>query len=125
MYVALAGPFSNIILCTLSIVIIVIYSSSTGVPEPGDPLMAFAVPMIQINALLAILNMIPIPPLDGSTVLDALLPKKLRKLYQEYITPYGMFILLALLLSNNLGFVIELSDRYIETLFKALSSVVT
>jgi Zn-dependent protease len=51
---------------------------------------------IQLNFVLAILNLLPLPPLDGSKVLAAFLPDNLRHTYLR-LEPYGFLILLALI----------------------------
>ncbi len=61
---------------------------------------------IIINLLLAYLNLIPIPPLDGSRIVASLLPVRQAMQYQK-IEPYGFFILLALIFSGALGWLIR------------------
>jgi Zn-dependent protease len=60
---------------------------------------------VLINVGLAILNMIPIPPLDGSRIVYWLLPDRLASAYYR-LEPYGMLILMALLAFNVLGYII-------------------
>lgn len=55
-----------------------------------------------INVVLAIFNLLPIPPLDGSKLLSVLLPPRAREAY-ESITPYGIIILVVFLMSGALG----------------------
>ena len=74
--VAAAGPFSNLGIALVFGLIIRI-----GVPDSFFQLCAY---VIQINASLFILNLIPIPPLDGSKVLTALLPGELGLLYRRF-----------------------------------------
>ncbi|MDP1604162.1 MAG: site-2 protease family protein [Legionella sp.] len=61
---------------------------------------------IIINLLLAFLNLIPIPPLDGSKIAASLLPIRQAILYEK-IEPYGFFIILALMFSGALGWIIS------------------
>ncbi len=56
---------------------------------------------IFINALLAVLNMLPIPPLDGGRVAAGLLPSRMAHHYGK-LEPYGMFIILGLLVAGLL-----------------------
>jgi len=56
--------------------------------------MAFA--GVLINLLLAVFNMLPIPPLDGSRVVNCLLPRSLAYQYNQ-LEPYGLYVLLGLM----------------------------
>ncbi|KTD24781.1 transmembrane protein [Legionella lansingensis] len=61
---------------------------------------------IIINLLLAYLNLIPIPPLDGSRIVSSLLPPHLATLYEK-IEPFGIIILLILIFTGILGWLIN------------------
>jgi Zn-dependent protease len=124
MLVAAAGPAVNLALCFVFIVFLSLYVAEIGQPSEGDLVMAFAMPMIQLNAILAVFNLIPIAPLDGGTVFPAFLPNSLRTMYDEYVAPYGMFILIALLISGSLGWISQIASTYIGMVSLVVSSVI-
>ena len=61
--------------------------------------------MLQVNLLLALFNMLPVPPLDGGNVVGGLLSGSLRAGY-ESLRPYGVYILYALMLSGAISYII-------------------
>jgi len=104
MVTSLAGPLANVVLAVLSTVILGLIlrffapgfvhgSSEIG----GGPKIAvsFLVSMMQMNVVLAVFNLLPIPPLDGSRVVDAFLPTRWRPQWETF-SRYSMFLLLAL-----------------------------
>lgn len=93
--VAFAGPAANILLIILSAILYnFIYALPTAWQEPYSKMIVISV---TINTVLALFNMLPIPPLDGSKILMALGPRPLGKVLYE-LERYGMFIILGLLL---------------------------
>lgn len=89
--VALAGPFSNLIMAALALWI----SSSIALPS-NSMLWGTISFFVQINVLLFVFNLIPVPPLDGSHVLFALLPGGGWQL-RANLAQYGMLILFAII----------------------------
>lgn len=101
--VALAGPATNFVLAAVAIMIYkLIFQNEnllTAFTQSGSSFLGlgllFISNMITINLALAFLNLMPIPPLDGSKIVQAFLPENLAISY-ERIAPYGFIILLAL-----------------------------
>jgi Zn-dependent protease len=64
-----------------------------------SPLASFLTRMVTLNVLLAVFNMLPIPPLDGGNVLSGLLPRRIAYTFDQ-IRPYGFLILYAIILTD-------------------------
>ena len=107
--VAAAGPASNLALAfAASLVLFVMPVSPVTIGEPNmsAPLASLLSRAVQINVLLAIFNMIPIPPLDGGNVLSGLLPDRLAGMFNK-IRPYGFIMLYALMFSGGFDTIIS------------------
>ena len=79
------------------------------------PLCTFLSLMLMVNVGLAIFNLIPIPPLDGSHVLETLLPERFKPTY-EALQPYSWIILLALLWLGVFGIIITPVRNFVLTM---------
>lgn len=90
--VSLAGPLSNLLLAIVGAILVRV----VGVSDENGFILNFLLYFIQINVLLFVFNLIPIPPLDGSHVLFALLPGDNFRL-QMQLSRYGFLILMAVI----------------------------
>jgi Zn-dependent protease len=105
--IAAAGPTSNIVLAMLAATGFRIFDGLYD-PVPGggvgniSPVAMLLLLTIQINVLLAVFNMIPIPPLDGGNVLAGLLPESLADTFDR-VRPFGFVALYALMLTGMLS----------------------
>ena len=96
MFIAAAGPASNLLMAVAAAAVLWIVSGGPPLETPqgfvGRTLMAF----IQLNLLLAVFNMIPVPPLDGGNVLAGLVSGPVADALDR-VRPYGIFILYGLM----------------------------
>lgn len=98
LYVSLAGITANLILAVVCTFIFGFYKN-IFLPSPNDAVLILLNYGILINVILAVFNLLPIPPLDGSWILYHLLPENLKNTYRK-IFPYGFIILILLLITN-------------------------
>jgi Zn-dependent protease len=70
--------------------------------------------MVWVNAILAFFNLIPLPPLDGAAILQLFLPSDMAEAYEQFVAPYGYFILLILMVAGALGWVSQLARFYVQ-----------
>lgn len=101
LWVAAAGPFTNLLMAFGWALLFRIAASA----EPGAyslAMLKMADAGIQINAVLMVLNLLPIPPLDGGRIAVSLLPDRLAWRFAQ-LEPYGFPILLVLLFTGILG----------------------
>jgi Zn-dependent protease len=103
--VALAGPISNTLIVVIIGAVLAIVVRVTDLP--ADNLMIrFFLLLLQINVLLAIFNLFPIPPLDGSKVLYSLIGDRYPQVVQ-FLETYGTYILIAFVIFGG-GFLTAL-----------------
>lgn len=111
MMIAAAGPLANVLLAVVAAVamrLMTLTPAESGVRELSGP----AITLLELNLLLAVFNLIPVPPLDGGNVLAGLLPDRAANLFDS-LRPYGFIILYALIFTGVLVRIVHLS-RYIE-----------
>ncbi len=109
--IAAAGPISNLLLAGLGAGMVMALGGLGPVLDAGlrgETLVQWVV----LNVLLALFNMIPVPPLDGGNVLLGLLPTGAADAL-ERIRPYGFLVIYALMLSGLLSAVLRPVQRFI------------
>ena len=92
-----AGPISNLVLAVISSVLLFLVARFNPVLLQTNPtLLSIFYLLILMNILLAVFNLLPIPPLDGSRVADALMPRKWRPQWQQFLQ-LGPILLVAVI----------------------------
>ena len=104
LWVAAAGPGANLLMAFLWALVI---KFGLAMPESdlAEPMILMGKAGILINAILLVLNLLPLPPLDGGRIAVSLLPRRIAYRFSQ-IEPYGFIILLILLFTGVLGAVI-------------------
>jgi Zn-dependent protease len=101
--VSAAGPISNMLLALLFTAFLFVAVRALPHPLHEQPLAQLLSLGVQLNVSLAIFNLIPLPPLDGSHVVEWALPNGMGHRYIAAIAPYQGFLLLALVMSGALS----------------------
>jgi Zn-dependent protease len=101
--VSAAGPISNMLLALLFTAFLFVAVRALPHPLEEQPLAQLLWLGVKLNVSLAIFNLIPLPPLDGSHVVEWALPNGMGHRYIAAIAPYQGFLLLALVMSGALS----------------------
>ena len=115
--IAAAGPASNLVMAAIGAAALAAARAAAG---PGDiaagavmrPLAQLLLVFTYVNVLLAVFNMIPVPPLDGGNVLLGVLPERPGRLVEQ-LRPYGILILYALMLTGVLSTLLGPVSNYL------------
>lgn len=106
MLIAAAGPASNLVLAVVAAIGLQLIGFAGGSSPAIEQIFNFLRVTVVLNVLLAVFNMIPVPPLDGGNVLAGMLTGQAAE-FLNRIRPYGIFILYGLLLSGILFRIVD------------------
>jgi Zn-dependent protease len=118
MLVAAAGPASNLVLAVVSAFTLAALPISPvvlGEANVSAPLASFLSLAVQLNILLAVFNLLPIPPLDGGNVLSGLLPARFARVLNQ-VRPYGFILLYALILTDGFYLLVLRPSMFLRSL---------
>lgn len=113
--VGLAGPASNLIM--VGVFGLALRLTANAGADPNSGLIVLFATLVLMNLILLVFNLIPIPPLDGSKLLLALLPDSMRD-FKVWLSRYGTFLLFGLILLDTFSPVSVLG-----TIFRSLSTI--
>jgi Zn-dependent protease len=125
MLTAAAGPLSNValaILCTIGYGLMIRFAPESA--QQGSGTRELLLIMIQLNVALAVFNLIPVPPLDGSRVVEGLMPLRFRAAWEGFtrFAPFlllGVFIGARYIMAGPMGAVYGLLDRILNVVVGA------
>jgi Zn-dependent protease len=121
MMVAVAGPLSNVLMA-FAWAMVARAGVVIGNEYVSIPLIYSGLAGISINLVLALINLLPIPPLDGSRILSGLLPDYWAWRYNQ-LERWGFLILVVLLATNGLGLILGYPMYYAQQLFFSLAGI--
>src|SRR5215510_955143 len=118
--VSIAGILANLLIATITFVIFKILLMTNIANQldvsTQEPLGIFLTDMLIMNVSLAVFNLLPFPPLDGSKILDSILPPSMRPML-ELLEQYGFNLLLILI---SIGFTRMIISPIIDFVFYLL-----
>ena len=115
LWVAAAGPASNLI---MAIIWAFVMKFAVSAPEAiAIPLLLMAKAGVMINIVLMVLNLLPLPPLDGGRIAVSLLPNNLARSFAQ-LERYGFVILIVLLFTGILG---KIMDPFIGAAYSIIN----
>lgn len=127
MLTASAGPISNLLLGFLCLIILNLNAKfQWPIFQDGSvlsPLLKIVSAMVYVNGMLAFLNLIPLPPLDGATILRAFVNRDFWEKYESTVGPYGFMIFLVLAFSGGLSWISHATIYYVRVMERILAMV--
>jgi Zn-dependent protease len=121
--VALAGPVANLLMAfAWALITRLGVTIGAGTEAISLPLIYTGVAGISINLVLALINLLPIPPLDGSRILTGILPSYWAWQYNR-LERYGFIILLLLLYTNLLGAILAYPMFFAQKVFFSIAGL--
>ncbi len=119
---AFAGPFSNLVLALIALLLFNTVSLALGGFAIAQYVLLFLYFIIKINISLAVFNLVPIPPLDGSKILNAVLPDRIYFKIMQY-EQYFFIVIIVLLYTGILSIPLNFLSNYILTGLKFLADL--
>jgi Zn-dependent protease len=124
LWISFAGPIANLATAAAALVVFLVLkrltsglTSSSFIAKPISGLFLILIFTLVINISLAVFNLIPVPPLDGSGILSGLLSDSAAAKYDR-LRPYGFILILVLVYTNILTVIFNPIQRLIQYLIR-------
>jgi Zn-dependent protease len=102
--VAAAGPLSNLLLAAVGAAVFTMWGADAS-SDTRELIATGLLRFVLLNVLLAVFNLLPVPPLDGGNILTGLVPEPIAVMIDK-LRPWGFLLLYALMLSGGLAAII-------------------
>lgn len=117
MLVSLAGPLANLLVAFIAMILWVLTLALLEDSSWSSTISQIFMSMVVLNLGLGVFNILPIPPLDGFSILRGIVPRRYSKVLNTLET-YGMFILVIILFTNFLGIVLRPAVSGLYTIYR-------
>lgn len=115
--ISLAGPASNFVMCAIFVAVALFIGGEAFYGENVTPVNAavwrFVESMVFVNAALGVFNALPLPPLDGASIVSTLLPQTWADKFERAVAPYGFVALMILAAAGMLKWIPLVSGAYV------------
>lgn len=122
-WVAVAGPVSNLVLAFVGLVALVLLRHTGPAPFIANPLSGILLYVYQFNLVLAIFNLIPLPPLDGGHFLPYIFPRRSWSLLNQ-LEQYGPLILLVLVFTGATRYIIWPVFQFVSGIYISIVQLI-
>lgn len=122
--VAAAGPISNLCIAFISAIALTFMVSQPAFAATQKPLLSLLQSLVGLNLILALFNLLPIPPLDGSHIAGFLMPEILRPVWNAIVSAGPILLIAVIVVPQILGVsVLAIPQEWVSELLGRIASL--